>query len=496
MKRLLIVALLCLLCLFSLTPLNESRASQQKADVRIEPYIFETGDKKKIEAELGRLVVQENRSRPSGRLIELAFVRFKSTSKTPGSPILYLEGGPGGSAISAARGPAFPLLMSLREIGDVILLDQRGTGLSQPQMICSKSWDFPLDREGDPKEWIEIAKLRLRQCADEMRSRSIDLSGYNTSESADDIEALRRALGLKKISLWGISYGTHLALDTIRRHESKIDRAILTAVNGPDHLMMKLPSTIEGQIAKIDRLFKADPIISKAVPDLPDLIKTLLGRLEKNPVTVEATDPRTRQKVSVTVGRWDLQFHTASPVTQTFSIMRLPQFFYSLSKGDYSPLATRALEFRRSQVGSMMSWMMISYSGVSKERQGQIAREAKTALLGNAINFPFPEIREALSNPDLGVRFRQAVKSKVPVLMISGTLDGRTPVENAEEVRKGFSESEHLILDGASHGYDLFFFIPKTKEVMLEFLRGEKPSATRITLSGFQFAPVVEQKNE
>lgn len=487
---------LTLLGLFCALTLSSHASGQKAGDLKIEPYTFETGDKQKIEAELGHLLVPENRHKPASRLIELAFVRFKSTSKNPGSPIVYLEGGPGGSGISAARGPALTLLMALREIGDVILLDQRGTGMSQPQMICARSWDFPLDHQGDPGEWIEIAKQRLRECADEMRNRGIDLSGYNTSESADDLDALRQALGLKKISLWGISYGTHLALDAIRRHQLSIDRAILTGVNGPDQLMMKLPSTIEGQIVKIDRLFKADPSISKAVPDLPELIKTLLNKLEKNPVTVDVTDPRTRQKVKVTVGRWDLQFHIASPVTQTWSIMRLPQFFYAMSKGDFTPLAERALEFRKSQVGSMMSWMMLSYSGVSRERQQQIERESKTALLDNAINFPYPEIRETLGSPDLGAEFRRPIKSKVPVLMISGTLDGRTPVENAEEIRKGFSESEHLILEGASHGYDLFFFIPQTKEVMLEFLKGQKPSTTRVTLSGFQFAPISEQRNE
>jgi hypothetical protein len=77
------------------------------------------------------------------------------------------------------------------------------------------------------------------------------------------------------------------------------------------------------------------------------------------------------------------------------------------------------------------------------------------------------------------------------VLFISGTLDGRTPVNNAEEVRRGFPNGEHLIVEGASHGYDLFFFMPKVQEVMREFLKGQPISTARVAVSSFPFRPVV-----
>ncbi|MDQ3819716.1 MAG: alpha/beta hydrolase, partial [Acidobacteriota bacterium] len=70
----------------------------------------------------------ENRSDPKSRLIEIVFVRFKSTAKNPGPPIIYLAGGPGNSGIDQARGNRFPLFMAMREFGDVIALDQRATG--------------------------------------------------------------------------------------------------------------------------------------------------------------------------------------------------------------------------------------------------------------------------------------------------------------------------------------------------------------------------------
>ena len=86
-------------------------SQDERALLRLEPYVFEAGGGTKVDAELGHLKVRENRSRKDSRTIELAFVRFKSTAKEPRPPIIYLAGGPGGSGIAAARGPRFPLFM-------------------------------------------------------------------------------------------------------------------------------------------------------------------------------------------------------------------------------------------------------------------------------------------------------------------------------------------------------------------------------------------------
>jgi pimeloyl-ACP methyl ester carboxylesterase len=111
--------------------LTVTTMAQRVADIKIEPYTFVTNKGQKVEAELGRIYVPERRATPIGKLIELAFVRFKSTAHTPSSPIVYLAGGPGGSGIALAKGARFALFMAMREIGDVVALDQRGTGLSK-----------------------------------------------------------------------------------------------------------------------------------------------------------------------------------------------------------------------------------------------------------------------------------------------------------------------------------------------------------------------------
>ena len=120
---------------FVLCMLNVSIVAQQKAGtLKIKPYSFENSKGEKTPAEFGTLLVPEKRSDPQSNLIELAFVRFRSTAQNPGPPIVYLAGGPGGSGIGAANGSRFPLFMALREIADVIAFDQRGTGYSKPNL--------------------------------------------------------------------------------------------------------------------------------------------------------------------------------------------------------------------------------------------------------------------------------------------------------------------------------------------------------------------------
>ena len=215
--------LICLL-LIGATAFAQPKAGTLKT----KPYTFENSKGEKVAAEFGTLLVPEKRSDPNSNLIELAFVRFKSTAKNPGPPIVYLAGGPGGSGIFTAKGSRFPLFMALREIGDVIAFDQRATGFSKPNLGCYERLSIPLDVAPSREAALRELRTNARDCLEYWRDiQRVDLTGYNTVESADDLEDLRHALGVKQISLWSISYGTHLALATMRRRPQSIHRAIL-----------------------------------------------------------------------------------------------------------------------------------------------------------------------------------------------------------------------------------------------------------------------------
>src|SRR5215203_3269580 len=151
-----------LIFLLSVTiPIN---AQRRTGSLKIKPYTFENEKNEKIESEFGTLLVPENRSDPESNLIELAFVRFKSTARNPGPPIVYLAGGPGGSGIGTARGSRFPLFMALREVADVIAFDQRGTGHSKPNLGCYESMALPLDIAPSRQAVLKELNKNARAC--------------------------------------------------------------------------------------------------------------------------------------------------------------------------------------------------------------------------------------------------------------------------------------------------------------------------------------------
>ena len=468
-------------------------AQQKAGSLKLKPYTYESASGAKVESEFGTLLVPENRSNPQSNLIELAFVRFKSTSKNPGPPIVYLAGGPGGSGIFSANGSRFPLFMAMREIADVIAFDQRGTGYSKPNLGCYERLAMPLDVAPSREAALKELRANARGCIQYWRDlQRVDLAAYNTNESADDLEDLRKALGATQISLWSISYGTHLAFATMRRHPKSIHRAILAGTEGPDHTH-KLPSNIQKHLEDLAALIKADPEIGKDIPDFLGLMKSVFDRLDAQPESVEIVDPRSKQKVKVIVNKFVMQFIVANNIWTTVTA-RFPAVFYRASKGDFTNPAQVWLNQSRSGIGSAMSYMMDCASGQTAARRALIEKEAKATLLGDLANFPFPDVCQEWQAPDLGDACRSPLRSEVPVLFISGTLDARTPVSNAEEYRTGFTNSTHMIIEGAVHSDPLFLSSPKIKDGMLEFLRGQPVTVTKITGEPLKFVSLMPEK--
>jgi prolyl oligopeptidase len=459
---------------------NESRGS-----LAVEPYLFRSASGS-VEAELGRLSLPESRRTATSRNIELAFVRFPSTAKKPGPPIVFLAGGPGGSGIEAAKGPLFALFQSLRAVGDVIALDQRGTGMSKPSLDCHEAWRLPYDQPATAERVLAAAVEHSRACAEALRATGIDLTAYNTQESADDLEDLRRALGVPRLSLWSVSYGTQLALMTIRRHEASLDRVVLAGVQGPDQAL-RLPQEVQNQMREIGRLVQADSQAGATVPDLPALMKRVMERLDREPVTVQMEDTISKTTVSVTLGGFDLRWMTAERLGSRDGIRGLPALFQEMDGGDFSALAKFAFRNRKGWLGSAVPYLMQCATGSSEERLARIRNEKGQALLGDVPNFPFPGICQGWGVGELGSELRSPVSSRLPVLMISGTLDSRTSLADAEEVRHGLPNSVHLVIEGAGHGNDLLLSSPEIAQTVMSFLQRQEVRPGRISLAPLTF---------
>ncbi len=450
-------------------------ADVPEVEVEFELGSIESRDGKTYPTELGRIEVPENRSVDGGRTISLAFLRVRSPSENPGPPVFLLAGGPGGSSIHAVRqhvtgGGSFYLDLIG---GDIIGIDQRGTGLSRPNLSTDTKFDLSLEEPGDPEEILAVMRAACREEAARFRAKGVDLDGYTTVESADDIEVVRRALGYEKIALWGESYGTHLAMAMIRRHGAHVDRAVMNGPEGPNHTV-KLPSSTQHGLELLAEKVRLDPVLGEEIPDLVGLVKTVLDRLEEAPVYVELGDHR------VGVSKFDVQRWIANNIGLVRGYAeKVPAMVAWMADEDFEPIAQQLLEERRdSEIGSAMPFLMDSASGMTAARAEQVAREAEETLLSDTVNFPMSHLAEAWGAPDLGDAFRGPLRSDVPVLFLVGDLDSRTPLRNAEELMEHLPNSHLIVVENAGH--DVNFVQSGLRDAWSDFLAGREVTMTRV----------------
>ncbi|NKB90468.1 MAG: alpha/beta fold hydrolase [Acidobacteria bacterium] len=201
--------LLALLALTALSPTPHFAAS-----LNFKAATFFASDGRTADAEVATFGVPENRTEDGRqvRQIKLEVWRFAATGDSTAPPIVILDGGPGGAAIEATRGAYFDIVQRLRAFGDVIVADQRGTGVSSPALGCKQAANLAGAELLTIENWLAAIATPATKCAKGWRKKDIDLDAYSSAESAADIDAIRDALGVQQVTLWGVSYGTQLAL--------------------------------------------------------------------------------------------------------------------------------------------------------------------------------------------------------------------------------------------------------------------------------------------
>ncbi len=445
------------------------------------PFTFTSRSGEGTTAERGFFDVPEDRRDPRSRWIRLGYVRFPSTSPNPGPPIVYLAGGPGGSGADAATGPRFPIFMALRQVADVIAFDQRGTGLSAhipPRPAPTGPWPV-LIHEG-LTAWF---RDEMQRAWVDWTHAGVAMAGYNTEQSADDIDDLRRHLGVEKINLWGISYGTHLALSVLKRHPGSIDRVALASLEGQDQTV-KSPAHIDAFLQRVDAVLGQDPAARAAVPDLPALMRRVHERLDANPVPIAVTGAAGASELKL--GALGLQIFAGGMVANPPSLSRLPALYLALDAGMTEVMAPLfGAPARYFSVSGMPEAMDLA-SGISPARLARVEAEARNAVLGDAHNFPMPHLSGAIPGIDLGEDFRRSIRIDTPALLVAGSLDGRTPLEEQAEVIAQFRNKTRVLVENAGH--NVFESHPDVTALLVRFFGGQPLPDTRLTLPPPTFA--------
>lgn len=422
-----------------------------------------------VEAFEGSFSVPENRADPDSRTLTLRYIRFPAMGGNPGPPIVYLAGGPGGSGIETAKGRRFDLFMAMREFGDVIAFDQRGTGASNDLPNCVSSQTLAATSVIPDETYAATQQEALRECLGFWSEEGVDVRGYNTLESVADLEALRVHLGSEKLTLWGISYGSHLALAAVKEMEDRIARVVIASVEGLDQTI-KLPARTDEYFVRVQQAINTQPKTREAFPDIIAMMRRVHDRLDREPIMLSVPQRDGTMKDYLWQRR-DMQQAASGAISDPVPLSLLLHIYAGLDNGDASILNAVAPYFvSGSDQVSMrpMSVLMDIASGTDSNRRALIQTQARTSLLGPFLNQPV-ELEDVDPSLVLGPDFRTNPVSDVPLLLLSGALDGRTYLESQREAVAGFSNAQAVTIRNVGH--NLFMASPEVTETIQDFMR-------------------------
>ena len=415
-------------------------------------------------ARCGLLTVPENRRHPDGRTIKLEVAIIRSASpRAKGDPIVWAAGGPGDDAIVE-----IPLALAgkLNADRDVIFMSQRGTYTADPKLTCpsldrwaAETLNVPYDAPA-AENANAVATLTCRR---ELTARTSDLGAYNTLESAGDLEDLRVALHVKKWNIFGISYGTDLALTYMRKYPSGIRAAGIDGV---------LPPSLAGGVATwasaaegINAVFgacRAQPPCRKRYGDLAATFQRLVIRYQASPKTFKVAVPGHPGKVNVTISGGMLVQWAVSPGTHFAA--KMPAAIDALAHGDPEPVASTwaAPKFDPAGIGVFGNGL---FNGVScgewvpYETERKVVDAGRRAfpafplsILKNAPNLPFVRQNCRIWNvPRASPEVRAVTRSNIPILVVSAQYDAQTAASFGAYVARTLRNATVVTIPNVAH---------------------------------------------
>lgn len=414
-------------------------------------------------AQCGALERPVDPAAPEGPTLALRVAVFPAREATRRHPLYFFAGGPGQAGTEAFG----PLLAAFDDVGrdrDLVLVDQRGTGSSAP-----------LDCEG-PEDTTLADQLSARVRTDDLKAC---LAGYPhdprlfvTAIAADDLDAVRVALGHDTIDLIGGSYGTRAAMVYARAHGDHVGRIVLDGVAPVD---MALPASFGADAqAVLDAMFAdcaATAECAAAFPDARAKFETWMAELARAPVHTRLEHPRTAEVVEVDVGAREVALMLRGILYVPALTSILPLTLAQAQAGDFGPLVAQGLTLGDS-IGENFSYGMF-LSVVCAEDVPYIDEAAAATNDRTFLGRSYVEmIREGCAvwpRATLAPGYREPVALQQPTLVLSGALDPVTPPRWGEHVLPHLAAGRHVIVPGSGHGT---MALPCVQHMIHAFLDG------------------------
>jgi pimeloyl-ACP methyl ester carboxylesterase len=398
------------------------------------------------DAYCGTLTVFEDRTANSGRQISLWIVVLPAVRPVADDPLVFLAGGPGQGAAQLARQVrgAFRRVQRTR---DIVLVDQRGTGKSNP--LNCRSDANSLREMTEPHE---SGLDRLKRC---LAGYNADVRQYTTNIAMDDLDDVRAYLGYDRINVYGGSYGTRAALVYLRRHGEHVRTMILDGV-APMDMRLPLFTARDAQRA-LDKLLTdcdADSACKQAFPELSTRIRNLLQRLEQSPPTVRIVHPRTGVAEDVRVEARVVASIMFSALYSPLTGSIVPALVDRAERNEFQSFFALGLAGEGSDenmsVGMQLS--VLCSEDAPRVTHADVQQAAAGTLFGTHLLSSQLEACAMWPRGTVDASYYEPVVSDVPALVLSGDIDPVTPPTWGESVVKTLKNGRHITAPGTGHG--------------------------------------------
>lgn len=448
-------------------------AAPQAGDIAVERRTATLADGATIPYEIGTIQVPEHRAVPGSRLIKVGFARIRARTPTGAPPVFWLPGGPGLAVLDSFDGATEAARARLRTwasfgtTADLVVVEQRGNTLRGEQLVTTRPAQ-PLDRPRTARADLDAAiGLARRAIADHPGK---DLAGYTVRACAEDVDAVRRALGYERIALFGGSFGSQWSFAIMQLYPDSVARAVLSGIEPLDN-GYDMPSPHLATLRRIAAEADAEPALQPWMPPggLMAAAAAVRERLTRQPVTVTLRDSAGAQQ-TVLLGLEDFQgdlLHRASDPAQW------PAFVLALYHGHYEEWARAVAQDRQARPVKLVGPLIDTSLGVTPGRLRQLRADPALAWFGSGDFEPSIAAAEVWPTPDMGDTFRTQGPSPIPLLMVHGDWDASTPIDNMLEQLPHFANGHGLIVHRGGH--DGAFYLlreqPQVKEAVYRFLR-------------------------
>lgn len=376
-------------------------------------------------------------------------------------PVFLLAGGPGQSAIDLAPSAmgSFARLVNRR---DIVFVDQRGTGRSAP-LDCDDTTREPLADQSDPeRQFHRLMDCKARLLKLPYIQTPADLGAFTTPLAMQDLDAVRRQLGVDRINLVGASYGTRAALEYQRQFPAAVRRSVIDGV-APADMVLPTSFSVDGQAA-FDAVLTAcerEAACKSSYPTLRGDWAALLARLPK-PVT--AAHPLTGQPEHFTLTREMVLGAVRGPLYVPSLAAALPAAITEAAQGRFEGLmgVSALLSARKgTQLAMGMHFSVVCSEDMPlMEAPGAPVDAARAGRQGGpGADFGDEQARmyrracAAWPRGPVPAAFYTVPRSGSPVLLLSGGLDPATPPRHAARVAQALGPlAQHVVVPNAGHG--------------------------------------------